>query len=196
MHSAYSTFTQIKMKEKRSIAKHVSRSSITVLSGKRSRKVFKTKKIKATSGSPLRQFHAALRQDASPLTSASPQSNERVTSSTSYNEESAYDFFDDYVDCDDYEPNTDESHAASSNNNSFLRNNHYSIPSSQQYHVPRSKNSSNDDWAKLFPDLWKAYLRGLGLYTVDLTKLELIRTRKCSCDTMDTNKVICIFKCG
>ncbi|KAG2208369.1 hypothetical protein INT45_000777 [Circinella minor] len=157
--------------------------------------------MKASLGSPLRQFHAALRQDATSSTSASstsasPLSNERVISSTSYNEESGYDFFDDYVDYDDYEPITDEPHGASSNNNSFPPNNHYSLPSSQQYHVPRSKSSSNDDWAKLFPDLWKAYLRGLGLYSVDTTKLDLIGKRKCSCDIMDINKVICVFKCG
>ncbi|KAI7853170.1 hypothetical protein BDC45DRAFT_511481 [Circinella umbellata] len=116
-----------------------------------------------------------------------------ITSSTSYNEESGIDFYHDY---DYYESITNELHGVSSNNNSFPPNNHDSLLSSQQYYIPRSKSSINDDWAKLFPDLWKAYLRVLGLYTIDTTKSDIIVTRKCSCDIMDTNKVICVFKCG
>ncbi|KAG2216594.1 hypothetical protein INT45_001982 [Circinella minor] len=49
-----------------------------------------------------------------------------------------------------------------------------------------TENKSNA-WLKLFPELWKAYLRGLGLYQIDNTKVELVGSRQCGCDTIKIN---------
>ena len=58
-----------------------------------------------------------------------------------------------------------------------------------------TENESNG-WLKLFPELWKAYLRGVGLYQIDNTKVELVGSRQCGCDTMKISTVTCVFKCG
>ncbi|KAG2223153.1 hypothetical protein INT45_005709 [Circinella minor] len=57
-----------------------------------------------------------------------------------------------------------------------------------------TENESNG-WLKLFPELWKAYLRGVGLYQIDNTKVELVGSRQCGCDTMKISTVTCVFKC-
>ncbi|KAI7855999.1 hypothetical protein BDC45DRAFT_604402 [Circinella umbellata] len=68
--------------------------------------------------------------------------------------------------------------------------------SSRVVYLSTPAENKSDAWLKLFSELWKAYLRDLGLYQIDNIKLELVGSRQCGCDTINISAVTCVFKCG
>lgn len=153
--------------------------------GIRTNNHFKPPKIKRSSKSVMQRSIALYKDEINSFSSV-PVANEQSRSLPLIDN----DDYDDDHGADQYEGETHEYMAT--DNHPLYPTNSSSRPVSLSTRAERNE----ADWAKLFPELWKAYLRGLGIHPVDNTKLDLVQTRRCNCEIMDTNKITCVFKCG
>ncbi|KAG2227224.1 hypothetical protein INT45_008468 [Circinella minor] len=186
-------------KKTRSIIKRINEPGMRVVSATGRSKEFKTPKIKRSRKSVMQRSIIAANKEARLLSSSSaPVSTEQANSSARVTNEDDFNFgYDDDYD-DDYAA---DQYEGDNNNHNYIMENTFHPPhptNTPSRLVSLSTWAEREDieWANLFPQLWKAYLRGLSLHPIDTTKLDLVQTRRCNCEVMDTNKVTCVFKRG
>ncbi|KAG2207614.1 hypothetical protein INT45_007392, partial [Circinella minor] len=186
-------------KQTRSIIKRISEPGMRVVSATGRSKEFKPPKIKRSRKSVMQRSIIAANKEARLLSSSSARvSTEQANASAPVTNENNFNFeYDDNYD-DDYA--VDQYEGDNINNSPIMENtfhpSHPTNTSSRLISLSTRAEREDIEWANLFPQLWKAYLRGLGLHPIDTTKLDLVQTRRCNCEVMDTNKVTCVFKCG
>ena len=181
-----------------SITRYGSESSIAVITDRGKLKRLQPLKIKRSRKSLMQRSIIAANKEAELLSSSSARvSTEQADASAPVTNQNNFNF--------EYDDNYDDDYAADQYegdniNNPIMENTfHRSHPtntSSRLISLSTRAEREDIEWANLFPQLWKAYLRGLGLHTIDTTKLDLVQTRRCNCEVMDSNRITCVFKCG
>ncbi|KAI7848903.1 hypothetical protein BDC45DRAFT_540519 [Circinella umbellata] len=182
-----------------SIIKWSSESRIAIITSRGKLKELKPPKIKRSRKSVMQRSITAANKEARLLSSSSARvSTEQANASAPVTNENNLNFeYDDNYD-DDYA--ADQYEGDNINNHPIIENTfhpfHPTDTSPRLISLSTRAEREDIEWANLFPQLWKAYLRGLGLHTTDTTKLDLVQTRRCNCEVMDSNKITCVFKCG
>ena len=176
-----------------SIIRCGSESSIAIITDRGKLKKLEPPKIKRSRKSVMQRSIIAANKEARLLAASSAQvSTGQTNSSAPVTNENSFHF--------GYDCAADQYKGDSNNNKIVMKNTIHSRrptkTSLRLISLYTRAERKDIEWEKLFPQLRKAYLRGLDLHPIDTTKLDLVQTRRCNCKVMDTNKVACVFKCG